>query len=153
MALTTRPPSRLPPAASDQHRSQHPVLLAIDRQLGEGAALWVAPEVPDPLGVARGRAASGRGAVRPGEPARGRPGAHGVGARTDRGAFLAAPTLASEFVVHATLDLANRWRLGCGIPVASRTLSHGMSNVTTRSHRITLSQYVPKPQVKATTSL
>ena len=33
---------------ADQHRSQRPILLAIDQQLAEGAALWVAPEFADP---------------------------------------------------------------------------------------------------------
>jgi hypothetical protein len=30
---------------------QHSVLLAVDQQLGEGATLWVAPELSDPLRV------------------------------------------------------------------------------------------------------
>ena len=34
----------------DQHRSQRPVLLAVDQELGEGAALRVAPELADPVG-------------------------------------------------------------------------------------------------------
>jgi hypothetical protein len=33
----------------DQHGTQYPVLLAVDQQLGEGAALWVTPEFPDPV--------------------------------------------------------------------------------------------------------
>jgi hypothetical protein len=33
-----------------EHRSEHPVLLAGDQQLGEGAALRVAPELSDPVG-------------------------------------------------------------------------------------------------------
>ena len=36
----------------DKHRPQHSVVLAGDQELGEGAALGVAPEVADPLGVA-----------------------------------------------------------------------------------------------------
>jgi hypothetical protein len=35
---------------SDEHRPQRPVLLAVDQQLGEGAALRVAPELADPVG-------------------------------------------------------------------------------------------------------
>jgi hypothetical protein len=35
----------------DQHRPKHPVLLAVDRQFGEGPALRVAPELTDPLGA------------------------------------------------------------------------------------------------------
>ena len=31
--------------------TEHPVLLAVDQQLGECAALWVAPELADPLGA------------------------------------------------------------------------------------------------------
>jgi hypothetical protein len=33
----------------DQHRPEGPILLAIDQELGEGA-LWVAPELADPIG-------------------------------------------------------------------------------------------------------
>ena len=43
----------LAPAVSqhpDEHRPQRPVLLAVDQQLVEGAALWVAPELSDPVG-------------------------------------------------------------------------------------------------------
>jgi hypothetical protein len=35
------------PKYPDQHRSDRPILLAVDQQLGEGAALWVAPELAD----------------------------------------------------------------------------------------------------------
>jgi hypothetical protein len=35
------------PQHPDQHRPQGPVLLAVDQQLGEGAALRVAPELAD----------------------------------------------------------------------------------------------------------
>jgi hypothetical protein len=35
---------------SHKHRSEDPVLLAVDQELGEGAALWVAPELADPVG-------------------------------------------------------------------------------------------------------
>jgi len=34
----------------DEHRSERPVLLAVDQQLGEGAALRVASELSDPVG-------------------------------------------------------------------------------------------------------
>src|SRR5512132_1432018 len=34
----------------NEHRSKGPVLLAVDRQLGEGATLRVAPELSDPVG-------------------------------------------------------------------------------------------------------
>jgi hypothetical protein len=34
----------------DQHRPERPVLLAVDQELGEGSALWVAPELSDPVG-------------------------------------------------------------------------------------------------------
>ena len=34
----------------DEHRSERPVLLAVDQELGEGAALRVAPELADPVG-------------------------------------------------------------------------------------------------------
>jgi hypothetical protein len=47
-------PSLLPPLGfsqhPDQHRPERPVLLAVDQQLGEGAALRVAPELADPVG-------------------------------------------------------------------------------------------------------
>jgi hypothetical protein len=35
---------------ADQDRPEGPVLLAVDHQLGEGAALRAAPELADPLG-------------------------------------------------------------------------------------------------------
>ena len=35
---------------ADQHRPERPVLLAVDQQLGEGATIWVAPELTDPVG-------------------------------------------------------------------------------------------------------
>ena len=38
------------PQQPDQHRSEHPVLLAVDKQLGEGATLGVASEFSDPVG-------------------------------------------------------------------------------------------------------
>jgi hypothetical protein len=38
------------PQHSDEHRPQRPVLLAVDQQLGEGAALRVALELSDPVG-------------------------------------------------------------------------------------------------------
>ena len=37
-----------PPAASDQDRRERPIILAIDEQFSEGAALRVAPELADP---------------------------------------------------------------------------------------------------------
>jgi hypothetical protein len=33
-----------------KHRPQCPILLAVDQELGEGAALRVAPELADPVG-------------------------------------------------------------------------------------------------------
>jgi len=39
------------PQHPDEHRPERPILLAVDQQLGEGAALWVAPELADPLGA------------------------------------------------------------------------------------------------------
>jgi hypothetical protein len=39
------------PQHPHQHRPQRPVLLAVDQQLGEGAALRVAPELADPVGA------------------------------------------------------------------------------------------------------
>jgi hypothetical protein len=38
------------PQHPDEHRPERPVLLAVDQQLGEGAALRVAPELSDPVG-------------------------------------------------------------------------------------------------------
>jgi hypothetical protein len=35
---------------ADEHRPERPILLAVDQQLGEGAALWVTPELSDPVG-------------------------------------------------------------------------------------------------------
>jgi hypothetical protein len=35
---------------SDEHSPQRPILLAVDQELGEGATLWVAPELADPVG-------------------------------------------------------------------------------------------------------
>ena len=37
------------PHRPDEHRSERPVLLAVDQELGEGATLWVAPELADPV--------------------------------------------------------------------------------------------------------
>ena len=39
------------PQHPDEHRSDCPVLLAVDQELGEGAALRVAPELGDRLGL------------------------------------------------------------------------------------------------------
>jgi hypothetical protein len=47
--LTTPLPVSLPEHA-DEHRPERPVLLAVDQELGEGAALRVAPELADPVG-------------------------------------------------------------------------------------------------------
>jgi hypothetical protein len=38
------------PQHPDEHRSEDPVLLAVDQELGEGAALRVGPEPADPVG-------------------------------------------------------------------------------------------------------
>jgi hypothetical protein len=38
------------PQHADEHRSERPVLLAVDQELGEGAALRVPPELADPVG-------------------------------------------------------------------------------------------------------
>jgi hypothetical protein len=38
------------PQHADEHRPQRPVLLAVDQQLGECTALWVAPELTYPVG-------------------------------------------------------------------------------------------------------
>jgi hypothetical protein len=43
-------PIRLP-QHPNQHRSQRPILLAVDQQLGEGATLGVPPELADPVGL------------------------------------------------------------------------------------------------------
>src|SRR5512132_1753990 len=53
----SHPPLRSPECSAarlsqhaDQHRSEHPVLLAVEQQLSEGPALRVAPELSDPVG-------------------------------------------------------------------------------------------------------
>jgi hypothetical protein len=52
------------PQHPDEHRPQRPILLAVDQELGEGAALCIAPELADPFGSLQvGR--SGRGAALP----------------------------------------------------------------------------------------
>jgi hypothetical protein len=38
------------PQHPDEHRPERPVLLAVDQELGEGPALWVSPELSDPIG-------------------------------------------------------------------------------------------------------
>jgi hypothetical protein len=43
--------SQHPDEHRPEHRPESPVLLAVDYQLGEGAALRVAPELADPLGA------------------------------------------------------------------------------------------------------
>jgi hypothetical protein len=46
-----RVPRRLGlPQHANQHRPERPVLLAVDQELCEGAALWLAPELSDPVG-------------------------------------------------------------------------------------------------------
>ena len=49
-ALVQLPLAVCLPQHPDEHRPQRPVLLAVDQQLGEGAALRVAPELADPVG-------------------------------------------------------------------------------------------------------
>jgi hypothetical protein len=39
------------PQHAYQHRPEHPILLAVDQQLGEGPALRVGPELADPVGT------------------------------------------------------------------------------------------------------
>ena len=39
------------PQHPDEHRPDDPVLLSVDQQLGEGAALRVGPELTDPFGA------------------------------------------------------------------------------------------------------
>lgn len=58
IVIRIRPPARSAarnsalhlPQNPEEHRSESLVLLAIDQQLGEGAAPWVGPELTDPLG-------------------------------------------------------------------------------------------------------
>ena len=38
------------PQHPDKHSTKRPILLAIDQEFGEGTALWVAPELADPVG-------------------------------------------------------------------------------------------------------
>ena len=38
------------PQHPDKHRPERPILLTVDQELCEGAALWVAPELADPVG-------------------------------------------------------------------------------------------------------
>ena len=38
------------PQHPDEHRPEHPVLLAVDQEFGEGSTLWVPPELADPVG-------------------------------------------------------------------------------------------------------
>ena len=42
------------PQHPDKHCPQRPILLAVDQQLGEGAALRVAPKLADPVGSKSG---------------------------------------------------------------------------------------------------
>jgi hypothetical protein len=46
----------------DQHRSKRPVLLTVDQELGEGAALRIAPKLADPVGSSMSES------IRTGEP-------------------------------------------------------------------------------------
>jgi hypothetical protein len=39
------------PQHPDEHRSERPVLLAVDQEFGEGASLRVPPELADPIGA------------------------------------------------------------------------------------------------------
>jgi hypothetical protein len=39
------------PQHADKHRPKDPIFLAVDEELGEGTALWVAPELSDPVGA------------------------------------------------------------------------------------------------------
>jgi hypothetical protein len=57
------------PQHPDQHRPERPILLAVDQELGEGAALRVAQELPNPVhplevGSIRTWSSSARGAGR-----------------------------------------------------------------------------------------
>ncbi len=72
------------PQHPHQHGSKDPVLLAVDEELGEGAALWVGPELSRSGRPARSREASGRGGARRGGRDRGRRCVHGAGARPAR---------------------------------------------------------------------
>jgi hypothetical protein len=47
--LWDRPPLHVP-QHPDQHRPHRPILFAVDQELGECAALRVAPELADPVG-------------------------------------------------------------------------------------------------------
>jgi hypothetical protein len=55
VAVPIAEPSSLSPLSLPQHAHQygpeHPVLLAVDQELGEGTALRVAPELADPFGA------------------------------------------------------------------------------------------------------
>jgi hypothetical protein len=48
------------PQHADQHRPDRPILLALDQQLGEGAAFRIAPELSDPVGLEAVRQAYSR---------------------------------------------------------------------------------------------
>ena len=102
------------PQHPDEHRSERPVLLTVDQQLGEGATLRVAPELSDPVGRARSREASGRGAARRGERGRGHPGAPGGGAQVHPVSW---SQLSRRTVAPLSACLSNRfakpWRTRC----------------------------------------
>ena len=58
------------PQHPDEHRSEGPVLLAVDQELGERAALGVAPELSDPVGSLEVGQLEDVEQLGPGEPAR-----------------------------------------------------------------------------------
>jgi len=62
------------------------VLLAVDQELSEGPALWVAPELSDPVGSLEVGEAQNMQEFGSGGRPKGRPGAPGGGAQADRGA-------------------------------------------------------------------
>ena len=51
------------PKHPDEHCPERSILFAVDQELGEGAALWVAPELADPLGPFEIGQQSGSGGV------------------------------------------------------------------------------------------
>jgi hypothetical protein len=72
------------PQHSDQHRPERPILLAVDQQLGEGAALRVAPELADPVGSLEVREHEDVEKLGAGEPDRARRDILGAGAPARR---------------------------------------------------------------------
>ena len=125
------------PQHANEHRPKRPVLLAVDQQLREGAALRVAPELADPVGPLEVGQHQGRGAARLEEQGRARPGAPGVGARVHRVASSVGPRcLLGDGLDRAIEDLAlaARHTRHCG-----RVTTAGPSNprrrVASRCHR------------------